>query len=235
MPCAVAVKTSAMIMLVVIGAYVLNFVLTAAGVSRALQDLLNGLGLGPLATLLVIVLMYIILGFFIETLSLMVATIPIVVPIIVHLGYDKIWFGILMIILVEMALITPPVRSEPLRRPGRAQRQAVRRSHARLHSLRHRDAGHGRLVDPEPTACALSAIYPVRGSAMQFKTPAGTLECTPDTLIVAGWTGRDRAAVDHHIEELGSNRCTGAFDGAALLSVRGLPAYPAQVDPGAGQ
>jgi len=104
-----AVKTSAMIMLVVIGAYVLNFALTAAGVSRSLQNLLGGLGLGPLETLLVIILMYIILGFFIETLSLMVATIPIVVPIIVQLGYDKIWFGILMIILVEMALITPPV------------------------------------------------------------------------------------------------------------------------------
>ncbi|MBN9671369.1 TRAP transporter large permease [Roseibium aggregatum] len=104
-----SVKTSAMIMLVVIGAYVLNFALTAAGVSRALQSLLTGLGLGPLETLLVIVLIYIVLGFFIETLSLMVATIPIVVPIIVQLGYDKIWFGILMIILVEMALITPPV------------------------------------------------------------------------------------------------------------------------------
>ncbi|WP_319772137.1 TRAP transporter large permease [Breoghania sp.] len=104
-----AVKTSAMIMLVVIGAYVLNFVLTAGGVSRALQNMLNGLGFGPMATLLVIVVMYIVLGFFIETLSLMVATIPIVVPIIVHMGYDKIWFGILMIILVEMALITPPV------------------------------------------------------------------------------------------------------------------------------
>ncbi|MEP1571987.1 TRAP transporter large permease [Roseibium album] len=104
-----AVKTSSMIMLVVIGAYVLNFALTAAGVSRALQDLLTGLGLGPLETLLVIILIYIVLGFFIETLSLMVATIPIVVPIIVQLGYDKIWFGILMIILVEMALITPPV------------------------------------------------------------------------------------------------------------------------------
>jgi len=103
------VRTSAMIMLVVIGAYVLNFVLTAAGVSRALQDFLQGLGVGALATLLIIVLMYIVLGFFIETLSLMVATIPIVVPIIVQLGYDKVWFGILMIILVEMALITPPV------------------------------------------------------------------------------------------------------------------------------
>jgi C4-dicarboxylate transporter, DctM subunit len=103
------VRTTAMIMLVVIGAYVLNFVLTASGVSRALQDFLQNLGFGPLATLMVIILVYIVLGFFIETLSLMVATIPIVVPIIVQLGYDKLWFGILMIILVEMALITPPV------------------------------------------------------------------------------------------------------------------------------
>lgn len=103
------VRTTAMIMLVVIGAYVLNFALTAAGVSRALQDLLTGLGWPPLQTLLIIILIYIVLGFFIETLSLMVATIPIIVPIIENLGYDKLWFGILMIILVEMALITPPV------------------------------------------------------------------------------------------------------------------------------
>lgn len=103
------VRTTSMIMLVVIGAYVLNFVLTAAGVSGALRDLLENLGLGALATLLIIVLIYIVLGFFIETLSLMVATIPIVVPIVEQLGYDKLWFGILMIILVEMALITPPV------------------------------------------------------------------------------------------------------------------------------
>lgn len=103
------VRTTALIMLVVIGAYVLNFVLTAAGVSRALQDLLQNLGLGAVGTLLVIVLMYIVLGFFIETLSLMVATIPIVVPVIIQLGYDQLWFGILMILLVEMALITPPV------------------------------------------------------------------------------------------------------------------------------
>jgi tripartite ATP-independent transporter DctM subunit len=103
------VRTTSMIMLVVIGAYVLNFVLTAAGVSGALRDFLAQLGLGPLETLLVIILMYIVLGFFIETLSLMVATIPIVVPIIIQLGYDPLWFGILMIMLVEMALITPPV------------------------------------------------------------------------------------------------------------------------------
>ena len=55
------------------------------------------------------ILLYIVLGFFIETLSLMVATIPIVVPVVIGLGYDPVWFGILMIVLIEMALITPPV------------------------------------------------------------------------------------------------------------------------------
>lgn len=103
------VKITSMIMLVVIGASFLNFTLTAAGLSGELQAFLEGLGLTPLSTLLVIVAMYIVLGFFIETLSLMVITIPIVAPIIVSMNYDPIWFGILMIVLVEMALITPPV------------------------------------------------------------------------------------------------------------------------------
>ncbi len=103
------VRITAMIMLVVIGAYFLNFTLTAAGLTQALQNIMNNLGLTPFWTLLAIVAMYLVLGFFIETLSLMVATIPIVVPIIAGLGYDKVWFGILMIILIEMALITPPV------------------------------------------------------------------------------------------------------------------------------
>jgi TRAP-type C4-dicarboxylate transport system permease large subunit len=56
-----------------------------------------------------VVLIYIVLGFFIETLSLMVVTIPIIVPLVVAQGFDPIWFGILMIVLIEMALITPPV------------------------------------------------------------------------------------------------------------------------------
>lgn len=103
------VRITAMIMLVIAGAYFLNFTLASAGLGRELQDLLGNLGLSPFGTLLVVIGLYIVLGFFIETLSLMVATIPIVVPIMAGLGYDKVWFGILMIVLVEMALITPPV------------------------------------------------------------------------------------------------------------------------------
>ncbi|MCC1491505.1 TRAP transporter large permease [Cognatishimia sp. F0-27] len=103
------VKVTAMIMLVVIGASFLNFTLASAGLGRELEDFLAGLGLTPFWTLMVIVMIYIVLGFFIETLSLMVVTIPIIVPVVIELGYDPIWFGILMIVLIEMALITPPV------------------------------------------------------------------------------------------------------------------------------
>ncbi|MEM8821833.1 MAG: TRAP transporter large permease subunit, partial [Pseudomonadota bacterium] len=86
-----------------------NFTLSSAGLGTQLREFLEGLGLDPLGTILVVVLIYIVLGFFIETLSLMVATIPIVAPIVVAIGYDPVWFGIMLILLVEMALITPPV------------------------------------------------------------------------------------------------------------------------------
>jgi tripartite ATP-independent transporter DctM subunit len=103
------IKITSMIMLVVIGASFLNFTLASAGLGTELRLFLEGLGLGPLSFIFVVVLIYIVLGFFIETLSLMVVTIPIIVPLVVEMGYDPIWFGILMIVLIEMALITPPV------------------------------------------------------------------------------------------------------------------------------
>jgi len=103
------VKITSMIMLIVIGASFLNFTLASAGLGRELTEFMTGLGLTPLKTILVVVVLYIVLGFFIETLSLMVVTIPIIVPLVIAQGYDVIWFGILMIVLIEMALITPPV------------------------------------------------------------------------------------------------------------------------------
>jgi len=103
------VKITAMIMLVVMGASFLNFTLASAGLGAELSSMLDGLGLSPLGLILVVVCIYIVLGFFIETLSLMVVTIPIIVPLVVAQGFDPIWFGILMIVLIEMALITPPV------------------------------------------------------------------------------------------------------------------------------
>lgn len=103
------IRIAAMILLVVAGASFLNFAMTSAGLGRQLTAMIEGSGLSPFGTLLLIIALYLVLGFFIETLSLMVATIPIVVPIMAGLGYDKVWFGVLLIVLIEMALITPPV------------------------------------------------------------------------------------------------------------------------------
>jgi C4-dicarboxylate transporter, DctM subunit len=102
-------KATAMIMLIIIAASFLNFVLSATGVSDALIKSITGLGLPPGLMLVVVVIFYLILGCFMETLSMMITTIPIVTPIMVALGYDPVWFGIVVIILVEAALITPPV------------------------------------------------------------------------------------------------------------------------------
>ena len=102
-------KTTAMIMLIMTAAYFLNFILSAVGLTREINSVLQQFELGAYGTLFIIILLYIVLGFFVETLSLMVITIPIVAPIAFGLGFDQVWFGILLILLIEMALITPPV------------------------------------------------------------------------------------------------------------------------------
>jgi len=101
--------STAMIMLIVIAAGFLNFVMAAIGMTEALTNSISGLGLSPGWMLLVVVIFYVILGCFMETLSMMIVTIPIVAPIMIALGYDPIWLGIVIIVLVETALITPPV------------------------------------------------------------------------------------------------------------------------------
>ncbi|MFP5404826.1 MAG: TRAP transporter large permease [Gammaproteobacteria bacterium] len=102
-------KATAMIMLIVIGAAFLNFIMSATGLTSAITNTITGLGVSPGWMLLILVLFYLVLGCFMETLSMMITTIPIVAPIMIALGYDPVWLGIVIIILVEAALITPPV------------------------------------------------------------------------------------------------------------------------------
>lgn len=103
------IRTTGMIMFIILAANFLNFVILSLGIGDQITNIINNLGLTPFKTLLVIIFIYVVMGFFIETLSIMVLTIPIVHPIITSMGYDSIWFGILLILLIEMALITPPV------------------------------------------------------------------------------------------------------------------------------
>lgn len=102
-------RASAMIMLIVIGASFLNFVMSATGLTTALTNAISGLGVSAQWMLVILVIFYLVLGCFMETLSMMITTIPIVAPVMIALGYDPIWLGIIIIVLVEAALITPPV------------------------------------------------------------------------------------------------------------------------------
>jgi tripartite ATP-independent transporter DctM subunit len=102
-------RTTGMIMFIIIAANFLNFVLVSIGLTDDLADFIENLAISKYTMLAIVTLLFIVLGLFIETLSLMVITIPIIAPVMINLGFDAVWFGIYLIILIEMALITPPV------------------------------------------------------------------------------------------------------------------------------
>lgn len=103
------VRTTCMIMLIVLAAFFLNLAMVSIGLVDAITNAILGLGMPPLGMLLAIIGFYLVLGCFMETISMMIATTPIVVPVIIGLGYDPIWWGVVFVILIEAALITPPV------------------------------------------------------------------------------------------------------------------------------
>lgn len=103
------VKTTAMTYLILIGAHIFTPFLARSDLPKILADSLINLGLGPYGTLSVILLTLIFIGTFLEGLAMLVLTLPIAFPIVLALGFDPIWFGVLMVVVLEMSLITPPV------------------------------------------------------------------------------------------------------------------------------
>ncbi|MGB3276303.1 MAG: TRAP transporter large permease subunit [Castellaniella sp.] len=104
-----ATRTTAMVLLIILGAFFLNYVVGMLGVPQAVSSYVAALGTTPLETIWILVLLYLVLGCFLETLSMMIATVPVIVPLVVSLGYDPVWFGIFLVIMMELSLITPPV------------------------------------------------------------------------------------------------------------------------------
>jgi C4-dicarboxylate transporter, DctM subunit len=102
------VRTSSMIMLIVTSAFILSFALAILGVPAQLTALISQMNLTPLTFVILLTIFYLILGTFMEALSMMVTTMPILVPVLKAMGVDLVWFGIIMIILLEAALVSPP-------------------------------------------------------------------------------------------------------------------------------
>ncbi|MDX9860911.1 MAG: TRAP transporter large permease [Rhodospirillales bacterium] len=103
------VRTSALILFIIIAAFFLNFIVGILGIPQALTRFVAEVGATPQTTIWLLVIFYLVLGCFLETLSMMVGTIPVVFPLILHLGIDPVWFGIFLVLMMELALVTPPV------------------------------------------------------------------------------------------------------------------------------
>jgi tripartite ATP-independent transporter DctM subunit len=101
-------RTTSMIALILFGAYFLNYILSSLGIPQMLAKFLTGLPLPGWAIMLVIIGFYLALGTFMEGMSMVITTIPLLFPVVTALGYDPIWFGVVITMLVEIAMISPP-------------------------------------------------------------------------------------------------------------------------------
>jgi len=104
-----SLRTSASVFTILIGALIFGYFLTITQTPQKITEILTGLGLGPYGVLVLIMLMYLVLGCIMDAMAMIILTIPIVFPVIKALGFDPIWFGVIIVMTVELGLIHPPV------------------------------------------------------------------------------------------------------------------------------
>ena len=104
-----ATRTAAAVFTVLIGALCFGYFLTITQTPQAVTTFLTDLGIGPYGVLALILLMYLVLGCLMDAMAMVILTVPIVFPIITALGFDPIWFGVIIVMTVELGLIHPPV------------------------------------------------------------------------------------------------------------------------------
>ena len=102
-------RTTAAVFTVLIGALLFGYFLTVTQTPQKVTEFLTGLGLGRYGVLTLIMIMYLVLGCLMDALAMIILTVPIIFPVIKELGFDPIWFGVIIVMTVELGLIHPPV------------------------------------------------------------------------------------------------------------------------------
>jgi C4-dicarboxylate transporter DctM subunit len=102
-------RTTGMIVLIIVAAFFLNWVLASIGLTAVLLEFVQASGLSPMETIVLVIVFYLSLGCFMDTLAMTITTVPVVAEVVVASGWNPVWFGVLVMLLTEAALITPPV------------------------------------------------------------------------------------------------------------------------------
>lgn len=104
-----AVRATCMIFLIIIGAHIFGYVLTLGQITPGFVNWITTLDVSPYIVMAGIILFYIVLGCFMDQLAIMILTVPVMVPAIVSLGFDPVWFGVVVVVTAEVGMITPPL------------------------------------------------------------------------------------------------------------------------------
>jgi len=103
------VRVTCMVLFIIIGAQILSNALTYTGVSRGVSEWIVGMGLSPWALFVALMVLYLFLGCFVDGVSMIYITLPVLFPVVLAAGFDPVWFGVVLTILIELGQITPPV------------------------------------------------------------------------------------------------------------------------------
>jgi TRAP-type C4-dicarboxylate transport system permease large subunit len=106
--CEATTRTTAMVVAILVGAFFLNVIIQTIGLTQQLSKLITQYQMTPVQVLSAVIVLYLVLGTFMEELSMMISTIPITTPLMVQAGYDPVWYGILLVLLIQTAMISPP-------------------------------------------------------------------------------------------------------------------------------
>ncbi|MFD2398708.1 TRAP transporter large permease [Prauserella oleivorans] len=103
------INSSVMILMIILGAHILGYFITSTRVTPAVVEWVGSLDVAPIVVIVFLALCYVVLGFFLDQIAILALTVPIVLPLVLELGYDPIWFGVLIVLLAEIGLVTPPL------------------------------------------------------------------------------------------------------------------------------
>jgi len=102
-------QTSCMILFIILGAHVFGYFIAITRVTNDLTEWVGALPLAPLTIMTLILIGYIILGFFMDQIAILILTVPVILPVVVALGFDPVWFGVLVVVTAEVGMVTPPL------------------------------------------------------------------------------------------------------------------------------